>query len=169
MKISRINRALGNREVACMEEENGVVYEITGGKVMQAIICDDEISTCGEMEQILREFAFENSIKLETEVFYDGNTMMQYLKRETVPAILFWILNCGDERCGNWKVYSGGLRNSEMFLVYISSKKEYALELFQNQPFDFLVKPIKKEKLWHVMEKNPAFSFMSVWYLCRQV
>ena len=92
-----------------MEEENGVVYEITGGKVMQAIICDDEISTCGEMEQILREFAFENSIKLETEVFYDGNTMMQYLKRETVPAILFWILNCGDERCGNWKVYSGGI------------------------------------------------------------
>lgn len=40
-----------------------------------------------------------------------------------------------------------------MFLVYISSKKEYALELFQNQPFDFLVKPIKKEKLCHVMDK----------------
>lgn len=56
---------------------------------MQVIICDDEISTCAEMEQILREFAFKNSIKLETEVFYDGNTLKQYLIRETVPAILF--------------------------------------------------------------------------------
>ena len=56
---------------------------------MRAIICDDEISTCAEMEKILREFAFKNSIKLETEVFYDGNTLKQYLIRETVPAILF--------------------------------------------------------------------------------
>lgn len=77
---------------------------------MQAIICDDEISTCGEMEQVLREFAFENSIKLETEVFYDGNTLMQYLKRETVPAILFLDIELpGGERCGNRKVHSGGI------------------------------------------------------------
>ena len=40
-----------------------------------------------------------------------------------------------------------------MFLVYISSKQEYALELFQNQPFDFLIKPIKKERLYHTMDK----------------
>ncbi len=121
---------------------------------MQVIICDDEISTCAEMEQILREFAFKNSIKLETEVFYDGNTLKQYLIRETVPAILFLDIELpGANGVEIGKYIREELRNSEMFLVYISSKKEYALELFQNQPFDFLVKPIKKEKLWHVMEK----------------
>lgn len=121
---------------------------------MRAIICDDEISTCAEMEKILREFAFENSIKLETDIFYDGNTLKQYLKRETVPAILFLDIELpGANGVEIGKYIREELRNSEMFLVYISSKKEYALELFQNQPFDFLVKPIKKEKLCHVMEK----------------
>ena len=121
---------------------------------MRVIICDDEISTCAEMEKILREFAFEKCINLEIDIFYDGNALMKYLKRETVPAILFLDIELpGANGVEIGKYIREELRNSEMFLVYISSKKEYALELFQNQPFDFLVKPIKKEKLWHVMEK----------------
>lgn len=121
---------------------------------MRAIICDDEKSTCEEMEQMLRRFAFETCMELETDVFYEGNTLVQYLKTEQAPDILFLDIELpGKNGVEVGKFIRETMRNSAMFLVYISSRKEYAMELFQNQPFDFLVKPIKQEKLYRVMEK----------------
>lgn len=128
--------------------------ERVGEKIMRAIICDDEISTCAEIEQMLLQFAFEKCMKLEVDIFYNGDVLTQNLKYEKAPDILFLDIELpGLNGVEIGKYIREILRNSEMFLVYISSKKEYALELFQNQTFDFLVKPIKKEKLCHVMEK----------------
>lgn len=43
---------------------------------MRVIICDDEKSTCAEMEQMVIDFAFEKCIKLEVDVFYDGDASL---------------------------------------------------------------------------------------------
>ena len=56
---------------------------------MRVIICDDEKSTCARLEQMLTHFAFENSIDLETDVFFDGDALTEYLKRENAPDLLF--------------------------------------------------------------------------------
>lgn len=137
-----------------MNENNGVVYEIAGGKIMRAVICDDEKNTCAEMEQMLRHFAFEKCINLEVDVFWSGDALTRYLKIEKAPDILFLDIELpGMNGVEVGKYIRDILRNQDMFLIYISSKEEYAMELFQNQPFDFLVKPIKKEKLYHVMGK----------------
>ena len=80
--------------------------------------------------------------------------MTEYLKKEKAPDILFLDIELpGMNGVEVGKYIRDILRNTDMFMIYISSKKEYALELFQNQPFDFLIKPIKKERLYHVMEK----------------
>ena len=121
---------------------------------MRVIICDDEKSTCAEVENMLRDFAFEKCMKLEVDVFFDGTALTEYLKREKAPDILFLDIELpGMDGVEVGKYVRDILRNLHMFLVYISSKEEYALELFQNKPFDFLIKPIKKERLYHVMEK----------------
>ena len=44
------------------------------------------------------------------------------------------------------------LEEETLFLVYISSKVNYALQLFQNRPFDFWVKPIEQSKVYHVLD-----------------
>ena len=44
------------------------------------------------------------------------------------------------------------LEEENIFLTYISSKENYALQLFQNRPFDFLVKPIEAAKIYHVLD-----------------
>ena len=56
---------------------------------MRVIICDDEKSTCAEVENMLRDFAFEKCMKLEVDVFFDGTALTEYLKREKAPDILF--------------------------------------------------------------------------------
>ena len=83
-----------------------------------------------------------------------GGVLSEYLKNEKAPDILFLDIELpGLNGVEIGKYIRDILKNSGMFLVYISSRKEYAMELFQNQPFDFLVKPISKEKLYQVMEK----------------
>ncbi len=121
---------------------------------MRVIICDDEKSTCARLEQMLTHFAFENSIDLETDVFFDGDALTEYLKRENAPDLLFLdIALPGINGIEIGKYIREVLRNTNLFLVYISSKETYAMELFQNQPFDFLVKPVREERLYQVMGK----------------
>lgn len=125
-----------------------------GGTAMRVMICDDEKGTCAELEQMVKTFALEKCIKLEVDVFFDGDILIEYLKTEKAPDILFLDIEIpGKNGVKVGKYIREKLKNPDMFLVYISSKKDYALELFQNQPFDFLVKPIKTERLLHIMEK----------------
>lgn len=58
-----------------MDKNNRVIYGIAGdGEIMRVVICDDEKVTCSEIEKMLSFFAFEKCIKLEVDVFFDGDT-----------------------------------------------------------------------------------------------
>ena len=60
---------------------------------MKTVICDDEKSTCSELEEIILKYAKEKSVSLVTEVFYSGDTLLDYLKREKIN-ILFLDIDC---------------------------------------------------------------------------
>ena len=38
-------------------------------------------------------------------------------------------------------------------ITYISTFREYAMQLFHIHPFDFLIKPLKEEDVYHVMDE----------------
>ena len=120
---------------------------------MRAIICDDEKSTCAELEQMLLNYASERTIKLDVDVFFSGDTLTNYLYKEESPDILFLDIEI--------PVFNGVvvgdyirrvLENEQIFIIYISSKEQYALQLFKNRPFDFLVKPLDEKKIFHILD-----------------
>ena len=130
---------------------------------MKAIICDDEKSTCSELEEIILKYAKEKRVPLVTEVFYSGDILLDYLKREKINILFLDIELPGKDGVMVGKYIREVLEEENIFLVYISSKENYALQLFQNRPFDFLVKPIEQAKIYHVLdnicrisEKNSA-------------
>ena len=45
------------------------------------------------------------------------------------------------------------LKNETIQIAYISSKQEYAMELFEMRPINFLVKPLSEEKIENVIDK----------------
>ena len=122
------------------------------GKIMKTIICDDEKSTCSELEEIILKYAKEKSVSLVTEVFYSGDTLLDYLKREKINILFLDIELPGKDGVMVGKYIREVLEEENIFLVYISSKENYALQLFQNRPFDFLVKPIEQAKIYHVLD-----------------
>ena len=119
---------------------------------MKAIICDDEKSTCSELEEIILKYAKEKRVPLVTEVFYSGDILLDYLKREKINILFLDIELPGKDEVMVGKYIREVLEEENIFLVYISSKENYALQLFQNRPFDFLVKPIEQEKIYHVLD-----------------
>ena len=51
-----------------MNDTERVLY-FQEGKIMKTVICDDEKSTCSELEEIILKYAKEKSVSLVTEVF----------------------------------------------------------------------------------------------------
>ncbi len=119
---------------------------------MKAIICDDEKGTCADLEDLLLKYAKEKGISLITEVFYSGDTLLDYLKREKADILFLDIELPGMNGVSVGKYIREIMEDDGIFLVYISSKEQYALQLFQNHPFDFLIKPIKQGKVYQVLE-----------------
>lgn len=119
---------------------------------MRVIICDDEKSICSELEELLLKYAKEKYIPLETEVFYSGDVLLEYLKREKINLLFLDIELPGANGVAVGKYIREILEDENIFLVYISSKENYALQLFQNRPFDFLVKPIEQAKIYRVLD-----------------
>ena len=121
--------------------------------LMNIIICDDEKNTCAELEGIISRYASKYNLKLYIDIFFNGNTLIEYLYKEEVPDILFLDIEIpGNNGVAVGEYIRRVLENEQMFIVYISSKEQYAMQLFQNRPFDFLVKPLDMNKIVQVLD-----------------
>lgn len=118
---------------------------------MHIVICDDERSTCAELEEAVYQYAEQKKIRIEVEVFFSGELLEDYLKNNKVDLLFLDIELPGKNGVAVGSYIRNILEDEKMFLVYISSKEQYAMQLFQNRPFDFLIKPVTEEKLTCVL------------------
>ena len=135
---------------------------------MRIVICDDEKSICTSLENIINRFMEENKIKCETDILFSGEELGRYMKENEDIDVLFLDIQLPD-RSG---VEIGAairekLENEKIMIIYISSHTQYALSLFRNRPFDFLVKPVRETEIRQVLERvlkvmgrqNDSFSY----------
>ena len=109
-------------------------------------ICDDDIQLCNQLEDYIRKWRKEGR-KLEAEVFNTGKEFEKALKERYFDLIFLDIImkDCSGIELGRF--IREELNNDSSMIVYMSGYgDEYALELFQFQPFHFLKKPFKIEE-----------------------
>jgi DNA-binding LytR/AlgR family response regulator len=117
-------------------------------------ICDDEIKICAELERTLITIFDELNIKYEIDVFFSGEELCRRMEaREHYDLIFLDIEFAQDEING---VEVGRLirhahQNYLASIVYISWEKNYALQLFEIQPLNFLIKPLAYEKIKEII------------------
>ncbi len=111
-------------------------------------ICDDGINTCTNIEEMILLYGKTHNIKIETEVWYTGESLCEYLKNKNIIDILFLDIEL-------YKIYGievaefirNYLNDRRMQIIYISGITSYAQKLFKTQPMDFLIKPITQEAI----------------------
>lgn len=126
-------------------------------------ICDDEVSICSQLENMILDDAKKFPTEPDVEVYSSGEDLFQDLQQrrrfsdgeEAQPVDLLFLdigLKALDGICIGRKIREE-LEDENIQIVYISSKKEYAMELFDNRPMNFLLKPLKRDKINQIIEK----------------
>lgn len=116
-------------------------------------ICDDGENICTSIEDMLLQYAKRKDIQVETNVWYTGEGLRDYLAAGNHLDILFLdieLFKMTGIEVGSY--IRNVLDNMGLQIIYISGKASYALQLFKTQPLDFLVKPIFQEHVNSVME-----------------
>ena len=131
-------------------------------------ICDDGENTCASIEAMLLCYARKKNIQIEVQVWYTGEGLKDYLEQGGHLDVLFLdieLFQMTGIEVGSY--IRNVMDDMRMQIIYISWKASYALELFQTQPIDFLVKPILQEHIDRVMDtaikiikkRNERFEF----------
>ncbi|MBP3475152.1 MAG: response regulator transcription factor [Lachnospiraceae bacterium] len=116
-------------------------------------ICDDDFIFCAQIEKYLEEFAREEKVTIDIEVFLSGEDYLKYMEQKRSLDILFLDIELGGiDGISVGQKIRDDLANEVTQIVYVSSKQNYAISLFQIRPMDFLVKPIERAKINRIMQ-----------------
>lgn len=114
-------------------------------------ICDDDKALCMQLKVMLNEI-IENP-DAEIFVFYTGEELCDLLTDGKRFDIIFLDIElCKINGVEVGRKIRNELNDETTQIIYISSKDSYAMELFDVRPLNFLLKPIKKEKIESVLK-----------------
>jgi len=139
-------------------------------------ICDSDEVIGFQIEDYLMQISKSYNITFEIEVYFTGERLCNALKNGTHYDLIFLEVEFGKmSECLNGIQIGTKIREeyNDMItqIVYISANTKYALELFQNNPLGFLVKPLNGDCILKVIRKllNLAapHSNAFIYYFCR--
>ncbi len=135
------------------------ILEESGHAMYHVAICDDEITICSQLEQIILEYGKLTSEKMEVDMYYSGEKLYKALTDGIFYDMVFLdiklkLLN-GVEL---GKKIRDDLKNEFIHIVYISGESSYAMQLFKVRPMDFLIKPLNAHIIGAVLKKGMELS-----------
>lgn len=116
-------------------------------------ICDDERYICAQLESMLEDIMRPLEMDYEIGVFESGESLCKALGRQIYDLIFLDIELPEYSGIDVGRYIRDVLKNEIVQIVYISGKDGYAMELFDFRPMNFLVKPLKHEKVASVIDK----------------
>ncbi len=117
-------------------------------------VCDDEEQIGFRLEEYFEEICAGLNISVETDVYYSGEGLCRRIGEGECYDLIFLDI----EMTGLSGIQTGTKIRDEYNdettqIVYISGKQQYALELFDTNPLNFLVKPFGYEEVRKVINR----------------
>lgn len=116
-------------------------------------ICDDEEIICSNLFAILQKISNKKSVKFEIDCFTSGEELCNEMKSVNYDLLFLDIELPEMNGVAVGKYIRESLNNELIQIAYISSKQEYAMELFEMRPINFLVKPLSNDKIDKIIDK----------------
>lgn len=116
--------------------------------MLEIAICDDDNEICLEIEKIILNYRNNLDIKMNIDIFYSGERLIEFIKKEHPFDLIFLDIEL--------KTITGievGRKIREELcdhiskIVFITSKTGYEEQLFDLQPLNFIKKPIDEIKV----------------------
>lgn len=110
-------------------------------------VCDDCLSTAENIRTYLKAYQAENKMDFSIHLFTDGAALLA----SSVKFDLIFLDIEMPEIDGIETAKAIRLHDKEAAVIYVTSHSSYAIRVFAVHPFDFIVKPCKKEDIYRVV------------------
>lgn len=134
-------------------------------KLTRIGICDDDIKICSFIENTILKYCEKAYELVSIDVYYSAESLFKDLECGTVFDLIFLDIELGGISGIQIGHYIREVKKNEATqIIYISSYKKYALDLFKIRPMDFLIKPINVSMICQALktgirltDKNEVF------------
>lgn len=111
-------------------------------------VCDDDRSVCSQIENALLEYEKKHRMKMTIDVFYSGETLVQYMGQNHRYDLIYLDIEMGTMNGVEvGRILRKEHKNFSTEIVYISGKDGYDRQLFDVQPLHFIAKPIDESSV----------------------
>lgn len=137
--------------------------------MLNIAICDDNEQLCSILEDKVIIACNNFGEKAGTDVFYSGEDLCRFIENGCHYDLIYLdidLITMSGIEIG--KKIRNEQKDYDTQIVFISGREDYAMELFQIRPIDFLIKPLQLVQIektiaavlkWE-QHKNPYFEFM---------
>ena len=120
---------------------------------MRIAICDDEINIQQIIEGYIKNICTNKKIDFEVKCYSSGDELCENYQRDMYDIIFLDIEYEGKNGVEVGKYIREIIQDDIVQIAYISGNTEYALELFEYHPINFLIKPINEYDVEKVIDK----------------
>lgn len=118
---------------------------------MRIIILEDETRAANHLERLLAKVAPEMKVLARMETVRDA---VKYLQTNTGPELIFSDIQLADGL--SFEIFNQVTVHCP--IIFTTAYDHYAIEAFQTNGIDYLLKPIEEERLQKAIEKAKHFS-----------
>jgi len=130
--------------------------ELEKGKIMYLIaLCDDETAELVKTEKMLRGYEKKHSgLELVIEYFKNTEELLYMVSEENyTPDLIFMDIYINSVPLGIEAANKLRAMDYRGKLVFLTTSREYALEAFDVEASQYMVKPISENKLYSLMDR----------------
>lgn len=109
-------------------------------------VCDDNNGELEKICSIINDYADENSINAKVKTFSSGSELLEYEDGGRYSDIYILDIIMPDMN-GIQLGKAIRQKNSEAFIIFLTTSKDYALESYSVKAFSYLIKPAEKENV----------------------
>lgn len=110
--------------------------------MLKIAICDDDMIFSGKFETMLLAIKDLEHIELESEVYFDGKELVEDICVKGRKYDLIFLDIEMKEMDGLTTAKKIRQKDEMTMLIYVTSHETYAVEAYDVQPFQFLIKPV---------------------------
>ncbi|RHO97771.1 DNA-binding response regulator [Clostridium sp. AF37-5] len=111
---------------------------------MNIAICDDDKGVCSQLEGWIEQYNYENATRLYVDVYHSAETLQQQLQSGQWYDMLFLDIELPQKNgIELGQMIRSAWKMDLIYLVFISGKSNYCMDLFDVHPLNFHLKPLK--------------------------
>ena len=120
---------------------------------MRVALCDDTNSDLENLKKLLQAYSKLNNIPLDIDIYNNSRVLINNVSYFREKEYSIYFLDIIMDKNGIDVAKELREVTPDVPIIFTTSSKEFAINAFKVQAFDYILKPVKKEELFSCLDK----------------